>query len=87
MADFIPPAMQADAARGADAAPAQTGLPFSSEGAEAPRHPALSRQSYAAIDLGTNNCRLLIARPSGENFAVIDAFSRVVRLGEGLAQT
>ncbi|MBS7669876.1 Ppx/GppA phosphatase family protein [Croceicoccus gelatinilyticus] len=46
-----------------------------------------SRQAYAAIDLGTNNCRLLIARPSGENFVVIDAFSRVVRLGEGLAQT
>lgn len=45
------------------------------------------RQSYAALDLGTNNCRLLIARPSGENFTVIDAFSRVVRLGEGLAQT
>ncbi|WP_395330147.1 Ppx/GppA phosphatase family protein [Novosphingobium sp. BL-8H] len=48
------------------------------------QHP---RQSYAAIDLGTNNCRLLIARPSGENFTVIDAFSRVVRLGEGLAQS
>jgi exopolyphosphatase/guanosine-5'-triphosphate,3'-diphosphate pyrophosphatase len=46
-----------------------------------------TRQSYAAIDLGTNNCRLLIARPAGENFVVIDAFSRVVRLGEGLAQT
>lgn len=45
------------------------------------------RQSYAALDLGTNNCRLLIARPSGANFTVIDAFSRVVRLGEGLAQT
>ena len=45
------------------------------------------RQSYAAIDLGTNNCRLLIARPSGQNFTVIDAFSRVVRLGEGLAQS
>ena len=45
------------------------------------------RQAYAAIDLGTNNCRLLIARPSGENFTVIDAFSRVVRLGEGLAQS
>ncbi len=43
------------------------------------------RQAYAALDLGTNNCRLLIARPSGENFTVIDAFSRVVRLGEGLA--
>jgi exopolyphosphatase/guanosine-5'-triphosphate,3'-diphosphate pyrophosphatase len=44
-------------------------------------------QAYAAIDLGTNNCRLLIARPADENFVVIDAFSRVVRLGEGLAQT
>ncbi|MBB4857274.1 exopolyphosphatase/guanosine-5'-triphosphate,3'-diphosphate pyrophosphatase [Novosphingobium chloroacetimidivorans] len=52
----------------------------------AARH-GVYRQSYAAIDLGTNNCRLLIARPSGENFTVIDAFSRVVRLGEGLAQT
>ena len=40
---------------------------------------------YAALDLGTNNCRLLIARPQGEGFAVIDAFSRIVRLGEGLA--
>src|SRR5690606_16986623 len=44
------------------------------------------RQAYAAIDLGTNNCRLLIARPADANFVVIDAFSRVVRLGEGLAQ-
>ena len=43
------------------------------------------RQSFAAIDLGTNNCRLLIARPQGDHFVVIDAFSRVVRLGEGLA--
>jgi exopolyphosphatase/guanosine-5'-triphosphate,3'-diphosphate pyrophosphatase len=47
----------------------------------------VNRQAYAAIDLGTNNCRLLIARPSDENFTVIDAFSRAVRLGEGLAQT
>jgi exopolyphosphatase/guanosine-5'-triphosphate,3'-diphosphate pyrophosphatase len=51
------------------------------------RTPPLHRQAYAAIDLGTNNCRLLIARPSGENFVVIDAFSRVVRLGEGLSQS
>ena len=42
------------------------------------------RQAYAALDLGTNNCRLLIARPEGKDFTVIDAFSRVVRLGEGL---
>lgn len=45
------------------------------------------RRSYAAIDLGTNNCRLLIARPSHDGFIVVDAFSRVVRLGEGLAAT
>ena len=50
-----------------------------------PPHDKL-RQAYAAIDLGTNNCRLLIARPAERNFVVIDAFSRVVRLGEGLAQ-
>lgn len=45
------------------------------------------RQAFAALDLGTNNCRLLIARPSGESFTVIDAFSRVVKLGENLATT
>ena len=42
---------------------------------------------FAALDLGTNNCRLLIARPQGPGFAVVDAFSRIVRLGEGLAAT
>jgi exopolyphosphatase / guanosine-5'-triphosphate,3'-diphosphate pyrophosphatase len=40
---------------------------------------------YAALDLGTNNCRLLIARPARGGFRVIDAFSRIVRLGEGVA--
>ena len=43
------------------------------------------RRTYAALDLGTNNCRLLIARADGDDFAVVDAFSRIVRLGEGLA--
>lgn len=38
----------------------------------------------AALDLGTNNCRLLVARPTGGGFRVVDAFSRIVRLGEGL---
>jgi len=47
----------------------------------------MSRHSYAALDLGTNNCRLLIARPAAEGFVVVDAFSRIVRLGEGLAAT
>ena len=41
--------------------------------------------TYAAIDLGTNNCRLLVVRPDGEGYRVIDSFSRIVRLGEGLA--
>jgi exopolyphosphatase / guanosine-5'-triphosphate,3'-diphosphate pyrophosphatase len=43
--------------------------------------------AFAALDLGTNNCRLLIARPANDAFTIIDAFSRVVRLGEGLAQS
>lgn len=43
------------------------------------------RSTYAALDLGTNNCRLLIARPQADGFVIIDAFSRIVRLGEGLA--
>ncbi len=44
--------------------------------------------AYAALDLGTNNCRLLIAIPTRPGqFRVIDAFSRIVRLGEGLGRT
>ncbi|UTW57272.1 Ppx/GppA family phosphatase [Kordiimonas sp. SCSIO 12603] len=45
-----------------------------------------SRGVYSAIDLGTNNCRLLIAKPTRQGFRVIDAFSRIVRLGEGVSQ-
>jgi exopolyphosphatase / guanosine-5'-triphosphate,3'-diphosphate pyrophosphatase len=41
--------------------------------------------TYAALDLGTNNCRLLVARPTRIGFRVIDAFSRIIRLGEGLS--
>jgi exopolyphosphatase/guanosine-5'-triphosphate,3'-diphosphate pyrophosphatase len=43
--------------------------------------------AYAALDLGTNNCRLLVARPTRRGFHVIDAFSRIIRLGEGVAAT
>ena len=42
---------------------------------------------YAALDLGTNNCRLLIARPHENSFRVLDGFTRIVRLGEGLSTT
>ena len=44
-------------------------------------------RAYAALDLGTNNCRLLIASPTARGFRVIEAFSRIVRLGDGLAHT
>lgn len=64
--------------------------------AHAGGHPARTRRrhkrpsgqkptTFAALDLGTNNCRLLIARPTGNSFRVIDSFSKVVRLGAGLA--
>jgi len=43
---------------------------------------------YAALDLGTNNCRLLVANPNRHTgFRVIDAFSRIVRLGEGMTHS
>jgi exopolyphosphatase / guanosine-5'-triphosphate,3'-diphosphate pyrophosphatase len=54
---------------------------------EIQRNGWLGRTAYAALDLGTNNCRLLIARAASDGFTVVDAFSRVVRLGEGLNST
>jgi exopolyphosphatase / guanosine-5'-triphosphate,3'-diphosphate pyrophosphatase len=57
-------------------------IPFQAADAGLPLHDDL----YAALDLGTNNCRLLIAQPTRPgHFRVVDAFSRIVRLGEGLA--
>ncbi len=54
----------------------------------APNPPRRSRGPvYAALDLGTNNCRLLIARPHDSSFRVLDGFTRIVRLGEGLSAT
>ena len=57
-----------------------------------PRHddaggPDLSGPTYAALDLGTNNCRLLVARATRDSFRVIDAFSRIIRLGEGITSS
>jgi exopolyphosphatase/guanosine-5'-triphosphate,3'-diphosphate pyrophosphatase len=53
------------------------------------RAPSLARQryrrAYAALDLGTNNCRLLVAHPRPRGFKVIGAFSRIIRLGEGVS--
>ncbi len=66
--------------------------------AQAPAKPAVLLQRpetgfnaaaaiYGALDLGTNNCRLLVARPSRRGFFVIDAFSRIIKLGEGVSRT
>jgi exopolyphosphatase/guanosine-5'-triphosphate,3'-diphosphate pyrophosphatase len=44
-------------------------------------------RTYAALDLGTNNCRLLIARPTDDGFRIVESYSNIVRLGEGLSQT
>jgi len=52
-----------------------------------PISPASERETYGALDLGTNNCRLLLARPSRRGFRVVDAFSRIIRLGEGVSQS
>jgi exopolyphosphatase/guanosine-5'-triphosphate,3'-diphosphate pyrophosphatase len=50
--------------------------------------PQTEAACYGALDLGTNNCRLLIATPQGQgSFRVIEAYSRIVRLGEGLTQS
>lgn len=52
--------------------------------ADVGRRPGAENGVCAAVDLGTNNCRLLVARPARGGFRVIDAFSRIVRLGEGV---
>ena len=61
-------------------------LPGSTE-VHAQSRAAIASAAYAALDLGTNNCRLLIARPSHDGFRVIDSFSRIIRLGEGISTT
>ncbi|WP_374570084.1 Ppx/GppA phosphatase family protein [Phenylobacterium sp.] len=63
-------------------APSASGARARSRGKSASEQPC-----YAALDLGTNNCRLLIASPAGGGFRVVEAYSRIVRLGEGLSQS
>src|SRR5438552_9813350 len=78
---------------GLDPAINRAPLPRSRWGRRSPERPDAGFGSdrggatYAALDLGTNNCRLLVARPAGTGFRVVDAFSRIVRLGEGLSTT
>jgi exopolyphosphatase / guanosine-5'-triphosphate,3'-diphosphate pyrophosphatase len=86
-------AMRSETGDGALGAAAPTGtsafagVPAASPAgaAEGKHMDAQARPSvYGALDLGTNNCRLLIAKPSRRGFIVTDAFSRIIRLGEGV---
>ena len=61
--------------------------PYSGGASGAGQSAAPGTVVYAALDLGTNNCRLLIACPTGDGFRVIDSFSRIIRLGEGVSAT
>lgn len=72
--------------RGADAIPQQEAAP---EGVPVAVEPSASHAPgastlYAALDLGTNSCRMLIAQPRGSQFQVVDSFSKTVQLGVGL---
>jgi exopolyphosphatase/guanosine-5'-triphosphate,3'-diphosphate pyrophosphatase len=75
--------------------PRSGGVPSRGDGGEGPQRggPAAAHSQavgtgvYAALDLGTNNCRLLIACPTGDGFRVVDSFSRIIRLGEGISAT
>ncbi|MEO1039430.1 MAG: Ppx/GppA phosphatase family protein [Pseudomonadota bacterium] len=67
---------------------AMTGDPPAPASARGGRKAAKRREPlFAAVDLGTNNCRMLVARRCGSGFRVVDAYSRIVRLGAGLAAT
>ena len=61
--------------------------PLTAQGAISGRPGSRRRTLYGALDLGTNNCRLLVAEPARRGFRIVDAFSRIVRLGEGLSRT
>lgn len=71
--------------RGADAIQSAVEVP-SGISRQAPSVPpaAGSGRLYAAVDLGTNSCRMLIAQPRGSQFSVVDSFSKTVQLGVGL---
>jgi exopolyphosphatase/guanosine-5'-triphosphate,3'-diphosphate pyrophosphatase len=75
------------AASGAVSPPASGGRAHPSSAAAGGNGYGGNASAYAALDLGTNNCRLLVARPAPRGFKVIDAFSRIIRLGEGVTAT
>ena len=75
--------------RRADATDAQVETPAGVSRADEPSalNDPGSAPLYAALDLGTNSCRMLIARPEGSQFVIVDSFSKSVQLGAGLEAT
>ena len=59
--------------------------PSKKKGRRRPKKSSARTSMFAAVDLGTNNCRLLIAEPHGKRFRVVDSYSQIVRLGEGMS--
>lgn len=53
-------------------------VPASNKGA------SQAQKNFAAIDLGTNSCRLVIASPTPASFRIVETFSKITRLGEGI---
>ena len=82
----VPPMVEVPNAGGMGLQPG-TWLPSSTVPASQQPFEQAGGEVYGALDLGTNNCRLLLARPSRRGFRVVDAFSRIIRLGEGLSQS
>ncbi len=74
-------------AGGGAARPAASGETRIARAERNPRAGGYRGTLYAALDLGTNNCRLLVAKPEGRSFRVVDAYSRIVRLGEGIGSS
>ena len=83
------PAIRAPSGSGRPGRAGPAGPTLATDKRTAPANPPRKHRGpiYAALDLGTNNCRLLIARPHEHGFRVLDGFTRIVRLGEGVSVT
>jgi len=83
--EILPEVMEANACARDGVAVAMPSSGYARQSREPARERARYRRTYAALDLGTNNCRLLVAHPRPRGFKVIGAFSRIIRLGEGVS--
>ncbi|MGD9739879.1 MAG: Ppx/GppA phosphatase family protein [Bauldia sp.] len=80
-----PPSVTADRTAGGQSGTGHRPHAADSRRPSAAKARGSGQRLYAALDLGTNNCRLLIATPRDRGFRVVDSFSRIVRLGEGIS--